>query len=134
MQRGTPRKRCLPLLPEAHSQATRFMTPTFLRQLIIYTVCNVTGEEPKNIVAQDEVKLNTRNWEQIFSRLEATLDIYTGMLTLPRSRPSSHRSQRVGPPADSNWSEALTGRRWTPGALKRLIEAMGTITIRTQIA
>ena len=57
------------------------MTPTFLRQLIIYTICNVTGEEPEDIVALDTVELNTRDWEQIFSRLEATLDIHTGMLT-----------------------------------------------------
>jgi len=57
------------------------MTPTFLRQLIIYTICNVTGEEPKDIVTLDEVELNTRDWEQIFSRLEASLDIHIGMLT-----------------------------------------------------
>jgi Family of unknown function (DUF6137) len=57
------------------------MTPTFIRQFIIYTICNVTGEEPKDIVTLDEVELNTRDWEQIFSRLEATLDIHTGMLT-----------------------------------------------------
>jgi hypothetical protein len=57
------------------------MTPSFLRQLIIYTICNVTGEELKDIVTLDEVELNTRDWEQIFSRLEATLDIHTGMLT-----------------------------------------------------
>jgi Family of unknown function (DUF6137) len=57
------------------------MTPTFLRQLIIYTICNVTGEEPQDIVALDEVKLSTRDWEQIFSRLEAILDIHTGILT-----------------------------------------------------
>jgi hypothetical protein len=63
-----------------HKAAT-VMTPTFIRQLIIHTICNVTGEEPKDIVALDEVELNTRDWEQIFSRLEATLDIHTGMLT-----------------------------------------------------
>ena len=57
------------------------MTPTFLRQLIIHTICNVTGEEPKDIVTLDEVELNTRDWEQIFSRLEAALDIHIGMLT-----------------------------------------------------
>ncbi|MBJ7311493.1 DUF6137 domain-containing protein [Rugamonas sp. CCM 8940] len=57
------------------------MTPNFLRQLIIHTICNVTGEEPKDIVALDEVALDTRDWEQIFSRLEAALDIHLGMLT-----------------------------------------------------
>lgn len=57
------------------------MTPTFLRQLILLTICNVTGEAPEDIEALDTVELNTRDWEQIFSRLEATLDIHTGMLT-----------------------------------------------------
>jgi len=57
------------------------MTPTFIRQLIIHTVCNVTGEDPKHIVALNEVVLSTRDWEQVFSRLEASLDIDTGMLT-----------------------------------------------------
>ncbi|HEX7682456.1 MAG TPA: DUF6137 domain-containing protein [Trinickia sp.] len=56
------------------------MTPSFIRQLIIHTVCNVTGDEPNKIAALDEIELNTRDWEQIFSRLEATLDIHTGML------------------------------------------------------
>jgi hypothetical protein len=58
------------------------MTPTFIRQLIIYTICNVTGDERKDIAILDEVELNTRDWEQTFSRLEAILDIHTGMLTL----------------------------------------------------
>ena len=57
------------------------MTPTFLRQFIIYTICNATGEEPRNIAALDKVELNTRDWEQILSRLEAILDVHTGMLT-----------------------------------------------------
>lgn len=58
-----------------------FMTPHFIRQLIIHTICNVTGEPPKDVTARDRVELNTRDWEQVFSRLEATLDIQTGMLT-----------------------------------------------------
>jgi len=57
------------------------MTPHFIRQLIIHTICNVTGEPPKNVTSQDRVELNTRDWEQVFSRLEAALDIQTGMLT-----------------------------------------------------
>lgn len=57
------------------------MTPTFIRQLILHTICNVTGEEPKDIAALDEVELNARDWEQVFSRLEAALDIHTGRLT-----------------------------------------------------
>lgn len=57
------------------------MTPHFIRQLVIHTICNVTGETPKDVKALDRVELNTRDWEQIFSRLEATLDIQTGMLT-----------------------------------------------------
>jgi len=57
------------------------MTPHFIRQLIIHTICNVTGETPKDVTALDRVELNTRDWEQVFSRLEATLDIQIGMLT-----------------------------------------------------
>jgi hypothetical protein len=57
------------------------MTPHFIRQLVIHTICNVTGASHKEVAALDWVKLNTRDWEQVFSRLEATLDIQTGMLT-----------------------------------------------------
>jgi hypothetical protein len=60
------------------------MTPNFVRNLIIHVICSVTGEEPDDIVALDEVELDTRDWEQIFSRLEATLDIQTGLLTAPQ--------------------------------------------------
>ena len=57
------------------------MTPHFIRQLIIHTICNVTGEPAKDVRALDSVELNTRDWEQVFSRLESTLDIQTGMMT-----------------------------------------------------
>lgn len=57
------------------------MTPVLIRQLIIYTIYNVTGEDPTDIVALESVELNTRDWEQVFSRLEAILDIETGMLS-----------------------------------------------------
>jgi CBS-domain-containing membrane protein len=57
------------------------MTPHFIRQLVIHTICNVTGETPESITSLDRVELNTRDWEQVFSRLETTLDIQTGMLT-----------------------------------------------------
>ncbi|MFJ7883117.1 DUF6137 domain-containing protein [Pseudomonas sp. NPDC096917] len=57
------------------------MTLHFIRQLIIHTICNVTGEPAKEVRALDRVVLNTRDWEQVFSRLEATLDIQTGMMT-----------------------------------------------------
>jgi CBS-domain-containing membrane protein len=57
------------------------MTLHFIRQLVIHTICNVTGAPPKEVTALDRVELNTRDWEQVFSRLEATLDIQTGMLT-----------------------------------------------------
>lgn len=56
------------------------MTPVLIRQLIIHTICNVTGKDPTDLVAHDPVELNTRDWEQVFSRLEAILDIDTGML------------------------------------------------------
>lgn len=57
------------------------MTPHFIRRLIIHTICNVTGELQKDIMSLDRVELNTRDWEQVFSRLEATLDIQTSMMT-----------------------------------------------------
>ncbi|MDB6049424.1 MAG: hypothetical protein JWR17_2170 [Pseudomonas sp.] len=57
------------------------MTPHFIHQLVIHTICNVTGETPKDVTALDRVELSTRDWEQVFSRLEATLDIQTLMLT-----------------------------------------------------
>jgi len=61
------------------------MTRVLIRQLIIHMICNVTGKEPTDIVALNPVELNTRDWEQVFSRLEATLDMDTGML-LSRER------------------------------------------------
>lgn len=57
------------------------MTLHFIHQLVIHTICNVTGESAEDVTAPDRIELNTRDWEQIFSRLEATLDIQTGMLT-----------------------------------------------------
>lgn len=57
------------------------MTPVFIRQLIIHTICNVTGKDHTDIDTFPPVELNTRDWEQVFSRLEATLDIDTGMLS-----------------------------------------------------
>lgn len=57
------------------------MTPYFIRQLVIHTICNVTGAPPEEVTVLDRVELDTRDWEQVFSRLEATLDIKTGMLT-----------------------------------------------------
>jgi len=57
------------------------MTPHFIRQLIIHTISNVTGEPAVAVSVLDRVELNTRDWEQVFSRLEATIDIQTGMLT-----------------------------------------------------
>ena len=57
------------------------MTPVLIRQLVIHTISNVTGKDPTDIVARAPVKLNTRDWEQVFSRLEATLDIDTGLLS-----------------------------------------------------
>jgi hypothetical protein len=56
------------------------MTLNHLRQLIVHTVCNVTGEEPEDVLDLSPVVLDTRDWEQVFSRLEATLDIDSGLL------------------------------------------------------
>lgn len=57
------------------------MTPLFIRQLITHTISNVTGKEPRDISSLDKVELSTRDWDQVFSRLEAILDIDTGLLT-----------------------------------------------------
>jgi hypothetical protein len=59
------------------------MSPNFIRNLLIYTISNVTGSHYTEIAETDELLLNTRDWEQIISRLEATLDIQTGLLTSP---------------------------------------------------
>jgi hypothetical protein len=67
-------------LTNSHQSAT-VMTPVLIRHLVIHTICNVTGKDPADIVALDRVELNTRDWEQVFSRLEASLDIDTGMLS-----------------------------------------------------
>jgi hypothetical protein len=56
------------------------MTPTYIRHLVIHTICNVTGAEPGDIADLNDIELNTRDWEQVFSRIEATLDLHTGML------------------------------------------------------
>ncbi|NUT77424.1 hypothetical protein HNO86_20465 [Pseudomonas sp. C1C7] len=56
------------------------MTLHFIRQLVIHTICNVVGETPEDVTALNKVELNTRDWEQVFSRLEATLDIQTDKL------------------------------------------------------
>ncbi|MBB2485164.1 hypothetical protein H5407_07955 [Mitsuaria sp. WAJ17] len=53
----------------------------FIRQLIVQTLCTVTGEEMQDILAMDEVEVDTRDWEQIISRLEAFLDVSTGLLS-----------------------------------------------------
>ncbi|CAB3693854.1 hypothetical protein LMG24076_03069 [Trinickia soli] len=78
----SPCERCKRLPPgEISYKAATVMTSTFIRQLIIHTICNVTGNEPTEIAALHRVELNTRDWEQVFSRLEAALDIHTRMLT-----------------------------------------------------
>lgn len=56
------------------------LTPHFIRHLIIHTICTVTGESYEEVRVLDRVALNTRDWEQVISRLEATLDIQTGMI------------------------------------------------------
>lgn len=59
------------------------MTLYFIRHLIIHTICNVTGEPYEAVDKLHQVPLDTRDWEQVFTRLEATLDIQTGMLMSP---------------------------------------------------
>lgn len=57
------------------------MSPEYIRQLIIHTICSVTGEDADEILSTPVVEVNTRDWEQIFSRLEANLDLNTRLLT-----------------------------------------------------
>lgn len=60
------------------------MTLSFVRNLIIQTLCNVTGDDLEEIQSAKRVKLDTRDWEQVFGRLEASLDLVTGELTSAR--------------------------------------------------
>lgn len=72
---------CSLYLTETNQRVPIPMSPHFIRQLIILTICNVTGAAPEEVIAIDMIELDTRDWEQVFSRLEATLDIHTSMLT-----------------------------------------------------
>lgn len=71
------------------------MTLQFIRQLIIHTICNVTGAVSEEVTAIDRVELNTRDWEQVFSRLEATFDIQIGKLTSAERAFSIHALTRA---------------------------------------
>lgn len=57
------------------------MTDNFTRQVIIFTICNTTGASPNVVTALDRIELNTRDWEQVFSRLEAMFDVQIDLLT-----------------------------------------------------
>lgn len=81
MQRVMQPLACSHFLTEDQPKMITLMSPHFIRRLIIHTICNVTGESPKDVNALDRVALNTRDWEQVFSRLEAKLDIQTDMMT-----------------------------------------------------
>lgn len=59
----------------------KHMTPGFIQQFTIHTICSVTGASPKAIIALDRIELTARDWEQVFSRLEAAFDIQIDMLT-----------------------------------------------------
>lgn len=56
------------------------MTRNFIRNLIVCTIANVTGDDIEEVLDAEVVELDTRNWEQIFGRLEATLDVTSGWL------------------------------------------------------
>lgn len=58
----------------------KIMNQEFIRQLVVHTICNVTGDPPEALTTFGEIALDTRDWEQVISRLEATLDIETGVL------------------------------------------------------
>lgn len=51
-----------------------------IRNFTSSTISNVTGQSWDIIECSHTVELNSRDWEQVFSRLEAALDITTDML------------------------------------------------------
>lgn len=54
------------------------MTRNFIRNLIAHTIANVTGEDLAEILKVGTIEVDTRDWEQIFGRLESTLDLTSG--------------------------------------------------------
>lgn len=61
------------------------MTRDFVRNFIVHTIANVTGEDIQDVEAAGDIEVDSRDWEQIFGRIEATLDLTSGeMLALDR--------------------------------------------------
>jgi len=62
------------------------MTRSFIRNLIVQTIANVTGEDIDEILEADNIEVDSRDWEQIFGRIESTLDLTSGeMLSTGRT-------------------------------------------------
>ena len=62
------------------------MTRSFIRNLIVQTIANVTGEDIDEILEADNIEVDSRDWEQIFGRIESTLDLPSGeMLSTGRT-------------------------------------------------
>jgi hypothetical protein len=57
--------------------------PPFIRMMIIKTVADVTGDEVPDVARRKRMKLDTRDWEQVVSRLEAIFDCTLDLLLAP---------------------------------------------------
>jgi uncharacterized protein DUF6137 len=51
------------------------MSPSFVRQLVIRTICEVNGEDVDEVLARNPFQADTRDWEQMIGRLEAIFDL-----------------------------------------------------------
>jgi hypothetical protein len=55
----------------------------FIRMMIIKTIADVTGDDVPDVARRKRVKLDTRDWEQVVSRLEAVFDCTLDLLLAP---------------------------------------------------
>lgn len=53
------------------------------RRLVVKAIADVTGEPPDEVEAQAIHLLDTRDWEQVVSRIEAYFDVSLGLLASP---------------------------------------------------
>jgi hypothetical protein len=54
-----------------------------VRQLVVKTICDVTGDDADEVLDASPMEVDPRDWEQILSRLEATFDCTLDLLTSP---------------------------------------------------
>jgi len=59
------------------------MSPGFVRQLVIRTICEVNGEDVEEVLARNPFQAGTRDWEQMIGRLEAVFDLTLHRYTTP---------------------------------------------------